>query len=234
MCSRRRLVVCGDAKSRGQRLEASAPRFWAWRRSAVPPSWLATEAFMKTLLALVLALTPSLASAHVGIGDANGIAHGLMHPVSGIDHVLAMIAVGLFAAHLRGRALWLVPLSFVGMMACGGVLGTAGINLPYVEIGIGLSVVVLGIAIAGGANPPVTVAMALVGLFAIFHGYAHGAEMPETASGLAYGVGFIFATTLLHAIGIGAGLLVGREQRLTQVAGSAMALAGIGILRGLI
>jgi urease accessory protein len=189
---------------------------------------------MRTLLAFVLALAPSLAFAHVGVGDTDGIAHGLMHPVSGIDHVLVMIAVGLFAAHLRGRALWLVPLSFVGMMACGGALGTAGINLPYVEIGIGLSVVVLGIAIAAGANPPVAVAMALVGLFAIFHGYAHGAEMPEAASGLAYGVGFIFATALLHAIGIGAGLLVGREQRLTQVAGSAMALAGIGILGGLI
>src|SRR5438270_3081616 len=207
MCSRGRLVVCGGAKSRGQRREASAPRFWAWRRSAVwPSSRLAAEAFVKTLLALVLALTPSLASAHVGIGDANGIPHGLMHPVSGIDHVLAMIAVGLLAAHLRGRALWLVPLSFVGMMACGGALGSAGINLPYVEIGIGLSIVVLGIASAAGANPPVAVAMALVGLFAIFHGYAHGAEMPETASGFAYGLGFVIGTALLHEIGLGLGI----------------------------
>jgi urease accessory protein len=189
---------------------------------------------MKTLLALLLALTPSVAFAHVGIGDTNGIAHGFLHPVSGVDHILAMVAVGLFAAHLGGRALWLVPLSFVATMAFGGALGMAGVALPYVEIGVGLSVVVLGIIIASRINPPVAIAMALVGFFAVFHGHAHGAEMPETASALAYAAGFIFATLLLHAVGIGAGLLIGRERRITQAAGSAMALAGVAILGWLI
>jgi urease accessory protein len=186
-----------------------------------------------TFLATLALLAPSIAFAHVGIGDTDGIAHGLMHPVSGVDHVLAMVAVGLFAAHLGRRALWLVPLAFVMMMAAGGVLGMTGIGLPYVEIAIGLSVVVLGIIVATRVNPPVAIAMALVGFFAIFHGHAHGAEMPETASGLAYGAGFVLATALLHAIGIGLALVMGKERRVTQVAGSAIALAGVAILGGL-
>jgi urease accessory protein len=192
---------------------------------------------MKTLLALALTFLPSLAFAHVGVGTTNGIAQGFMHPMSGIDHILAMIAVGLFAAHLGARALWLVPMSFVAMMAFGGVLGIAGISLPFVEIAIALSVVVLGIVVATRATPPVALAMALVGLFAIFHGHAHGAEMPESASGLAYGVGFVGASALLHAIGIGAGISIGKAGRrssrtISQIAGGAMALAGIAILGG--
>jgi urease accessory protein len=194
---------------------------------------------MKTLLALVLALTPSLALAHVGVGETSGVAHGFMHPISGTDHLLAMVAVGLFAAHLGGRALWLVPLSFVAMMAFGGVLGMAGIGLAYVEVAIGLSVVVLGIIVAARVNPPVAIAMALVGFFAIFHGHAHGAEMPETALGLAYGVGFILATALLHAIGIGVGISIGKagqrySRTISQIAGGAMALAGVAMLGGII
>jgi urease accessory protein len=145
-----------------------------------------------------------------------------------------MVAVGLFAAHLGGRALWLVPLSFVATMAFGGALGMAGVALPYVEIGVGLSVVVLGIIIASRINPPVAIAMALVGFFAVFHGHAHGADMPETASALAYAVGFIVATAMLHAIGVGLGILTGTERRFTQLAGSAMALAGVVILGQLI
>jgi urease accessory protein len=188
----------------------------------------------RTLLATLALLTPSIATAHVGVGDAGGIAHGFMHPLSGIDHVLAMVAVGFFAAHLGGRALWLVPLSFVAMMAVGGGLGATGVPLPYVEIGIGLSVAVLGIIVASAVNPPVAIAMALVGCFAIFHGYAHGAEMPETASGLIYGVGFVLATAALHALGIGFGIFAMSVPRVRQFTGSAMALAGIGILAGLI
>jgi urease accessory protein len=188
---------------------------------------------MKTLLALLLALTPSLAFAHVGIGDAHGIAHGFLHPVSGVDHILAMVAVGLFAAHLGGRAVWLVPLAFVAMMAFGGALGMAGVALPYVEIGIGLSVVVLGIILASRTTPPVVIAMALVGIFAMFHGHAHGAEMPESVSGLAYGAGFIVATAMLHAMGVAFGMLIGSERRVTQLAGSATALAGFAMLGGM-
>jgi len=193
---------------------------------------------MKTLLAaLAVVLAPSFAAAHVGVGDANSIAHGFMHPLSGIDHLLAMLAVGLFAAHLGGRALWLVPLSFVAVMACGGVLGMAGIGLPHVEIAIGLSVVVLGIVVAMRVNPPVAIAMALVGFCALFHGHAHGTEIPERASGLAYSAGFVLATALLHLIGIGLGTWIGEAGRrysrtIAQIAGGAMALAGIAILGG--
>lgn len=191
----------------------------------------------RTLLTPLALLTSSVAFAHVGIGNANGVAHGFMHPMSGFDHILAMIAVGLFAAHVGGRALWLVPIFFVSMMAFGRVLGIAGIGLPYVEIAIALSVVALGILVATRVNPPVAIAMALVGIFAIFHGHAHGAEMPETASGLAYGLAFVVATALLHAIGIGIGTLIGKagprySGTMSQVAGGAMALAGIAILGG--
>ncbi len=191
----------------------------------------------KVLIALAFVLLPSFAFAHVGVGDTHGIAHGFLHPISGIDHVLTMLAVGVFAAHLGGRAKWSVPLSFVGTMALGGALGAAGVPVPFVETGIGLSVVVLGLIVALGLNPPVVVAMALVGFFAIFHGHAHGAEMPETASGLAYGAGFILTTTLLHVAGVGLGVLIGqagqdRGRRITQVAGGAMAVAGLAILGG--
>jgi urease accessory protein len=148
-----------------------------------------------------------------------------------------MVAVGLFAAHLGARALWMVPLAFVGMMIIGGALGMAGVPLPLVEVGIGLSVVVLGIAVAASFNLPTAAAMALVGFFAIFHGHAHGAEMPDTASGLEYGAGFVVATATLHAIGIGLGLAFGRMsqtfgRRILQTAGAAMAITGVAILTG--
>jgi len=189
--------------------------------------------------AVLLILAPSLALAHVGIGDTQGAAHGVMHPLSGIDHVLAMVAIGMFAAQLGGRALWLVPLSFVTMMAFGGALGMAGIALPYAEIGIGLSVVVLGIILATRADLPVAIAMALGGFFAIFHGHAHGAEMPDTASGFAYGVGFILGTALLHAVGIALGIFLATagqtsSRRIAQVGGSAIAATGVALLAGLI
>jgi len=193
----------------------------------------------KLLAIAAFAMFPVAALAHVGVGDANGIVHGFSHPLSGIDHILTMVAVGVFAAHLGGRALWLVPLTFVTVMAIAGLVGMAGIGLPFVEIGIGLSVVVLGLVVAFQLNPPTVAAMALVGFFAIFHGHAHGAEMPETASGLAYGVGFVSATALLHAIGIGLGLAIGRigknySQWVVQAGGGAMALAGVAILVGVI
>ena len=156
-----------------------------------------------SLAAALLMLAATAAQAHTGVGGTAGFAHGFAHPLGGIDHVLVMVAVGLFAAQLGGRALWLVPLSFVSVMMAGGALGMAGVAMPFVEIGIGLSVVVLGLAVAFGLHLPTAAAMALVGLFAIFHGHAHGAEMPESASGLAYGAGFVLATALLHALGIG-------------------------------
>lgn len=191
--------------------------------------------FILRFCATVIAFLPVAASAHVGIGDTHGFVHGFSHPLSGIDHVLAMVAVGLFAAHLGGRALWLVPLTFVSVMALAGISGMAGVKLPFVEIGIGMSVVVLGLAVAFQLSVPTLVATSLVGFFAIFHGHAHGTEMPESVSGLVYGVGFICATALLHAIGVSLGLAIGKagqmySRRIVQIGGGAMAIAGVAIL----
>jgi len=189
-------------------------------------------------LTAALTLAPATAFAHTGVGDAHGFTHGFMHPVGGLDHVLAMVAVGLFAAMLGGRALWLVPAAFVAMMGVGGLIGINGIGLPFVEIGIAASVIVIGAAMALRLKAPAAMAAGLVGFFAIFHGFAHGAEMPADASGLTYAVGFMLATALLHAAGIGAALtsarLAARSDWLVRASGGAMALAGIGILTGLI
>jgi urease accessory protein len=177
-------------------------------------------------------LAPAVALAHTGHAETSGLIYGLAHPISGIDHVLAMVAVGLLSAHLDGRALWLVPLSFLAVMVVGGALGMAGIQIPLAEAGIGLSVIVLGLAVAFQFNLPALAATALVGFFAVFHGYVHGTELPAAASGLPYAVGFIGATALLQGVGAGFGLLVGH--RVVQAGGGAMAVLGIAILSGLL
>jgi urease accessory protein len=162
------------------------------------------------------------------------VAAGFAHPVGGLDHVLAMVAVGILAAQQGGRALWLVPAAFVGMMVAGGALGVAGIPLPYVELGIAGSVVVLGAVIAAGRRLPVALAMSLAGAFAVFHGHAHGTEMPLDASGLEYGAGFVLATALLHAAGIGLGAgaaTIGRSLVL-RLGGGGIALAGLALAAG--
>jgi len=196
---------------------------------------------MNRLLRFVAALgyvaLPSVALAHTGHGDTSGFIHGFMHPLGGLDHVLAMVAVGVFAYVLGGRALWLVPLSFVAMMAVGFGLGVNQVNVPFVELGIALSSVVIGGAAAMGRTMPVAAASALVGVFAIFHGHAHGAEMPANAAGLEYALGFMLATALLHVSGIGAAMgvskLVGKYGKpVAQVAGGLFALAGLGVLAG--
>ena len=190
-------------------------------------------------LALALAaLVPSVASAHPGVGDPVGLTYGFLHPLTGLDHVLAMVMVGMLAWQLGGRALWLVPGAFVALMAVGGMLGVTGIGVPFVEAGIALSVIVLGAVLALGIRPSVAVAMALVGLFAIFHGHAHGSEMPESAAGFAYGLGFMLATAALHTAGIGLGCLIGwaGEQKgpiVARATGAAAAVAGVAILAGI-
>ncbi|MGO4622443.1 HupE/UreJ family protein [Ensifer sp. 2YAB10] len=190
------------------------------------------------LLVLATASLPAVAYAHTGVGPAGGLGHGFMHPVGGLDHVLAMVAVGMFAAILGGRALWLVPASFVAMMAVGGDLGMEGVAVPFVETGIAASVVVLGLVVALRWNAPTVAAMGIVGLFAIFHGYAHGAEMPLDASGKQYAIGFMAATALLHIAGIGIGSIItrlsGRATTAMRFGGGAMALAGVGLLAGYI
>lgn len=184
-------------------------------------------------------LLPSVALAHTGADHASGFMHGFAHPVSGLDHIIAMVMVGVFAWQLGGRALWLVPVTFVLVMALGGLLGVAGIGVPHVETGIALSVALLGAVVALGIKAPVVAAMGLVGLFAIFHGHAHGAEMPEDAGGLAYAAGFMIATALLHVASIGIGLLIGRAGErhgrvVVRTAGGLAAVAGAGLLTGLL
>jgi urease accessory protein len=181
---------------------------------------------------LLLALSPSLAHAHTGVGSTSGIWSGLAHPATGIDHILAMVAVGLWAAQRGGRAIWLVPLAFITVMAVGGVLGMMAISIPFVEQGIVASVLVLGVLIAAAVRLPLVASMILVGLFALFHGHAHGAEMPDTAAGLAYGLGFILATACLHGIGISLGVVAQRfgTERLVRYAGGAIAVFGLYLL----
>ncbi|MEO5325992.1 HupE/UreJ family protein [Mesorhizobium sp. CC13] len=190
-------------------------------------------------LAGFFALVPSLAMAHTGLGHVDGFTHGFTHPLGGLDHVLAMVMVGLFACQLGGRARLLVPASFVSVMVLGAALGFAGIALPFVELGIGLSVVVLGGVVAFSFRAGVAAAMAMVGFIAVFHGYAHGGEMPETAGGLAYGAGFLLATATLHAAGLGAGFLLdgkgaARGARLARSLGALAAVAGLGLVTGLV
>lgn len=152
----------------------------------------------------------STAFAHTGAGVAHttGLTAGFGHPIGGLDHILAMVAVGILAAQMGGKSIWTVPAAFVAMMLVGGAAAMAGMALPFVEIGIVGSIVVLGAVIAFGRHLPMVGAMALVGGLALFHGHAHGTEMPGTASGIQYAVGFVLATGLLHAAGIALGLSV--------------------------
>jgi urease accessory protein len=171
------------------------------------------------------ALLPGFAYAHVVTGDAGGFLHGLMHPALGLDHVCAMVAVGLWAAQMGGRAVWAMPLTFVGVMALGGALGMAGGALPFAEQGIVLSVLTLGVLVAAAVRLPLAVSGALVGLFALCHGHAHGMEMPGAASA----AGFLLTTAALHLTGVLFGLGVQRaaRQRLVPVAGAGIALCGM-------
>lgn len=192
---------------------------------------------MRLILASAFALVPTLALAHSGHGDTAGFLHGFQHPLGGIDHVLAMVAVGVFAYVLGGRALLLVPMAFVAMMTAGFLVGINGISVPFVELGIALSSIVIGAAAAWGKPVPVTAAISLVGAFAVFHGVAHGTEMPVAGSGLTYGLGFVTATIALHAAGLLAALgvasLIGRNgRRAAQLAGGLFAIGGVGVLAG--
>lgn len=182
-------------------------------------------------LAAGFALAAAPALAHTGPGAHDGLAAGLAHPFGGPDHVLAMVAVGLLAAQLGGRAMLLLPASFLALMAAGGLLAAAGLALPWAELAIGCSVVALGAMIVAGGRLPAAAAMAAVGAFALFHGQAHGAEMPQAASPLAYGAGFLAATAALHGIGLAAGL-AGREARGAALrwAGGAIAAAGVCLI----
>ena len=187
----------------------------------------------RAVLAVILLLTSAAPGfAHVEAGQVPGLLNGLGHPASGLDHVLAMIAVGLWGAQLGAPALWLLPVTFPMVMAFGGFLGLVGIPLPGVEIGIALSAVLLGLMVARQAQPPLIGAAILVGVFAIFHGHAHGAELPPGQSGLMYSIGFVTATGCLHGVGISLGLVHkwAAGQAAIRLAGSIVALAGVVFL----
>ncbi|MBZ9738242.1 HupE/UreJ family protein [Mesorhizobium sp. CO1-1-4] len=187
------------------------------------------------LSALLLVAAAMPAYAHVGIGTTSSFTAGFMHPLSGLDHMTVMIAVGLWAALKGGKAIWAWPAAFVGVMLAGAALGMARVPVPFVEPGILASVVALGLLVALAVDLPVSAGVAILGLFALFHGHAHGTEVPENAGGLDYMAGFAIATMLLHAVGIAAGLGLGtRFRRVARIAGAACAAIGVGLAFGVV
>jgi urease accessory protein len=179
-------------------------------------------------LAVALVLFPRVVLAHTEKGAAAGFTAGFQHPLSGWDHILAMVAVGLWGAQLGAPAIWILPVTFPMMMAFGGFLGLVGVPLPGVEIGIALSAIVLGVAVLLEWKPKLALAMTMVAIFAIFHGYAHGSELAPGTSALAYSLGFVVATGCLHGIGILIGLLHGRPagRAVVRFAGAGVGAAG--------
>lgn len=181
----------------------------------------------------ILLLLPAMVQAHTGVGATHGFAAGAGHPLGGLDHLLAMLAVGLWAMQMsrsqpaRAATLWTLPLTFVGLMACGALLGATGIALPFAEQGIVLSMLLPGMLIAATVHLPLPASVLLVGLFALCHGHAHGSEMSGDAGGLAYAVGFLLTTAGLHAAGIGLGALLQRlAPAALRVLGASIALTG--------
>jgi urease accessory protein len=202
----------------------------------MPPAFFSPPLPRGLLAFLLLCGASAAAQAHAGADTlAGGFASGFLHPVLGWDHVIAMVAVGLWGAFLGAPAIWLLPVIFPTVMAFGGAVGVAGIPLPGVEVGIAASAIVLGAMIAAAARPPLALAAVIVGAFAIFHGHAHGTELPQAANALAFSAGFVIATGLLHLSGIAFGLLVrwpvGRLA--VRAGGAAIALGGCGFLFGL-
>lgn len=187
-------------------------------------------------VAAVLMFMSASAFAHTTPGQAQGFITGFLHPLSGLDHVLAMVAVGIWGAQLKRPAIWVLPVAFPLVMSIGGVLGVRGVPLPGVEIGVAASAAVLGIVILLELRPPLWVAGAIVATFAIFHGHAHGTELPKAASPLTYALGFVLATGTLHVCGILFGLLEAwpAGPKLLRTAGALIAAIGVFLLVGLV
>lgn len=196
------------------------------------------QTLLATSLAFLLSLIPTIAFAHEG-GDnpMGGFLVGLIHPVLGYDHLLAMLSVGILSAQIGGRAIWTVPATFVGVMALGGVVGFTDLNLTSTEIGIAISLVLLGLVIAAERTLPILVAMLGVGFFAIFHGYAHGTEMPETAQPFLYALGFLTGTIGIHIAGVVIGDIAGHYPQgkiALRVGGGLIALVGVLFITGVL
>ncbi len=196
--------------------------------------WLGLSRNMRRLTSVLLVLVASAAPAyaHTGIAPLGGFLSGFEHPIFGVDHLLAMLAVGIWGAQMGGRAVWTLPVVFPAIMAIGGVLGILGIPVPRVEVMIGLSMLGLGLAIALAWKPHGALAIVTISVFAIFHGYAHGAELPEAADPILFAMGFVIATGLIHIAGIVFGLVLGRLANgwVSRGAGAAIAAAGVYFL----
>ena len=191
--------------------------------------------FTKTLtLVVALSMSAGAAFAHTGTGAIGGFVSGFTHPIFGLDHLVAMVAVGLWGAFLGAPAIWVLPVVFPLIMACGGVLGILGVPLPHVETWIALSAVVLGLCVFAAFRPPLWVAAMIVGAFGLFHGHAHGVELPDAANPLTYSIGFVLATGLLHLSGIAIGLLVAWKggQYFVRASGAVISAVGFAFLAG--
>lgn len=203
----------------GRSTTATATKYTRWLGALAP--------------AVVLVLMPSASAlAHIIQGEAGGFGQGFEHPLTGADHFLAMFAVGIWGAQMGGRAVWALPVTFPLIMTAGGIAGMLGLPLPHVELGIALSILALGSAIAFGWRPIEAVALILIGVFAICHGYAHGVELPSAADPADYAVGFVLATGMIHVLGVGVGLALNKpmEGRLSRALGAAIAVGGIYFL----
>lgn len=193
------------------------------------PAWMLHRVLAAALFLPVMA---SAAEAHIIQGGAAGFQSGFSHPLTGADHFLAMFAVGLWGAQMGGRTVWTLPVAFPLIMVLGGVMGTAGIPLKGIETGIAISVLALGLAIACAWKPAEWVALLLIAVFAICHGYAHGSELPNAADPAAFSIGFVVATGLIHVLGVGVGLALHKpfEGRIARALGAVIALGGLYFL----
>lgn len=190
-----------------------------------------------TFILLAVGL-PSLALAHTGHDHVMGFMQGLAHPTGGLDHLLAMIAVGLLAGRAGGSSLWRIPTSFIAMMMCGTLIGMAAIPLPSIEAGIAVSIVAFGLLLTANRNPALMLTTLLVGFFALFHGHAHGSEAAENISGLAYAAGLLSMSAALHAVGAAIAMMLVRQTvhgaTTLRLSGAAFAAAGLGLFAGLL
>lgn len=190
--------------------------------------------WVAVVFAVLLVSLGEPALAHSGEGHSGGFISGFLHPIFGWDHVVAMVAVGLWGAVLGSPAIWILPIVFPLVMAFGAALGILGVPIPFIEVGIALSGLVLGLLVAFLIKAPMAAAAVLVGAFAIFHGHAHGTELPQAVSAYTYGVGFVIATGLLHAAGILLGTLMGSQvgRYVVRGSGALIALVGAAFLMG--
>jgi urease accessory protein len=203
--------------------------------SQIQPTPTRRSKLATSLGAAILLCAAVGAQAHTGETSANGFIAGALHPLTGFDHLLAMIAVGIWGATLGRPLVWALPVAFPMLMVIGGILGITGVPLPYIETGIAVSVMVLGLAIAAAWRAPVPVAIGIVAAFGVFHGYAHGAELPTAASPAAYVAGFVLCTGALHLAGIALGTLKGlpKGAQALRASGGLIAAAGVWIFAGM-